>query len=1686
MKNLNNFSKQIFRGGLSLILTYILTTGFAPTLVFPQTLDAPPYGISKELWMQLQQKPAPNLNRNNLYLFQENNVFTNGSFENGDFGGWVTQDMNNPFFPLQVGGAGITPGFGFFTSDPTDGSFAALHGFDGDGPNTIRIAQDVTLPAEALFLEFDYRGAWNNGGSQNRLFMVNIEPSGGEIPLQTDTILTAASGTNVFDTGDLHGSVDVSGFANSAVRISFDWFVPENFTGPAFFQLDNIVVIPIGSGPQISFSPPNVDFGFIPVGNNSPPIPVTIRSLGTDTLTVSVISDPGVPFTLSNVPSLPAVIPPGELETFEVTFSPTSAGTFNATITISSNDLDDPTKDIALSGEGLVINPASPGVCYASTGNIDGGRLIAIDVNTGAGVLIGPTGLNAVPGLAINSSGDIFGVEAGTFDLYRIDANTGTAVFVASTGLASLPAIAFDGNDVLYGLGRDPVTFNFNLYTINTTTGVPTLIGPADFGEWRGMAFNPIDGTLWASTNWHEIYTIDPTTGTPTFIGNTGLLTGTPDIHFDSQGTLYGIAGGGGQISDLISIDQTSGAGTIIGSIGFSSVSGMATRIEPLVGPHIGVFPPIIDFGKVSVDSSSTPLTITIRSVGSDTLTVSVISDPGLPFTLSNVPFLPAIIPPGGTETFEVIFSPTSAGTFNATITVSSNDLDDPTKDIALSGEGLVINPGTPGVCFASTGNIDGGRLLTIDISTGAGTLVGPTGLDAVPGLAINSTGDIFGVEVGTFDLYRIDAATGTAVFAVSTGIPTAAIAFDGNDVLYALGVDIVASEWKLYTINPTTGMSTPVAPIELAGWRGMAFDPTDGTIWASTNGEEIYVIDPSTGISKLIGSTGMGVGTPDIHFDNSGNLYGATGGGTGSNNLISIDKTTAAGTIIGPIGFSSVSGMATRIEPLVGPHIGISPPIIDFGNVLVDSSSTPRIITIRSVGSDTLTVSVLSDPGAPYTLNNVPSLPAVIPPGGTETFEVIFSPTSAGTFNATITVSSNDLDDPTKDIALSGEGLVINPASSGVCYASTGNIDGGRLIAIDVNTGAGILIGPTGLNAVPGLAINSSGDMYGVEAGTFDLYRIDANTGTAVFVAGTGLGYLPAIAFDSTDVLYGLGIDPVTFNFNLYTINTATGIPTLIGPSDFGNWRGMAFNPIDGTLWASTSWEDIYTIDPSTGTPTFIGNTGLSTGTPDIHFNDRGTLYGVVGGGGQISNLISIDQTTGAGTIIGSIGFSSVSGMATRIEPLVGPHIRIFPSNVDFGYVVVDSSSTPRTITISSVGSDTLTVSVISDPGLLFTLSNVPSLPAIIPPGELEIFKVTFSPDSSGMFNATITVSSNDPDDPTKDISLSGEGLVINPALPGVCYASTGNVDGGRLLTIDINTGAGTLVGPSGLDAIPGLAINSNGEIFGVEAGTSDLYRIDANTGTAVFVAGTSLISLRAIAFDGNDVLYGLGVDPVTINSNLYTINTATGVPTIIGPSNFGFWRGMAFNPIDGTLWASMNGERIYMIDPNTGTPTFIGNTGLLTGTPDIHFDNQGILYGAAGGGRQFNILISIDQTTGAGTVIGSIGFSSVSGLSFYNKLVSVEDDLANIPSTFELSQNYPNPFNPATTIKYGLPHRVNVKLEVFNIVGQRVSVLVDEEQNAGYYRVIFHDASLASGVYLYRLRAGDFIVTKKFQLLK
>ena len=93
--------------------------------------------------------------------------------------------------------------------------------------------------------------------------------------------------------------------------------------------------------------------------------------------------------------------------------------------------------------------------------------------------------------------------------------------------------------------------------------------------------------------------------------------------------------------------------------------------------------------------------------------------------------------------------------------------------------------------------------------------------------------------------------------------------------------------------------------------------------------------------------------------------------------------------------------------------------------------------------------------------------------------------------------------------------------------------------------------------------------------------------------------------------------------------------------------------------------------------------------------------------------------------------------------------------------------------------------------------------------------------------------------------------------------------------------------------------------------------------------------------------------------------------------------------------------------------------------------------------------------------------------------------------PQVFALQPNYPNPFNPSTTIRYQLPELATVRLEIYDVLGQKVRTLVAGEQAAGHYKVAWDSRdkrglSVAAGVYFYRLEAGEFTHTRKLLLLK
>jgi len=103
-----------------------------------------------------------------------------------------------------------------------------------------------------------------------------------------------------------------------------------------------------------------------------------------------------------------------------------------------------------------------------------------------------------------------------------------------------------------------------------------------------------------------------------------------------------------------------------------------------------------------------------------------------------------------------------------------------------------------------------------------------------------------------------------------------------------------------------------------------------------------------------------------------------------------------------------------------------------------------------------------------------------------------------------------------------------------------------------------------------------------------------------------------------------------------------------------------------------------------------------------------------------------------------------------------------------------------------------------------------------------------------------------------------------------------------------------------------------------------------------------------------------------------------------------------------------------------------------------------------------------------------------------FTANLIGITPISNEVPNSFSLSQNYPNPFNPVTDIKFDLAKSTNVKLTVMNMLGQEVEVLVNQSLRAGTYKADWNASNFPSGIYFYKLEAGEFVDVKKMILVK
>ena len=133
---------------------------------------------------------------------------------------------------------------------------------------------------------------------------------------------------------------------------------------------------------------------------------------------------------------------------------------------------------------------------------------------------------------------------------------------------------------------------------------------------------------------------------------------------------------------------------------------------------------------------------------------------------------------------------------------------------------------------------------------------------------------------------------------------------------------------------------------------------------------------------------------------------------------------------------------------------------------------------------------------------------------------------------------------------------------------------------------------------------------------------------------------------------------------------------------------------------------------------------------------------------------------------------------------------------------------------------------------------------------------------------------------------------------------------------------------------------------------------------------------------------------------------------------------------------------------------------------------------------GTEINVLYWDELLVGTGTGLYA---------QFFEPQVSIDAPGDAIPAGYSLAQNYPNPFNPSTTIRYSLAARAQVKVEIFNIVGQRIATLVDGVQEANSHEVMWDASNVGSGIYFYKLSVQSaetgqqvYQATKKMILLQ
>ena len=1234
--------------------------------------------------------------------------------------------------------------------------------------------------------------------------------------------------------------VDVRGFYVAQLLVSDGTFTSAPST-----------VLITATSPEFVAEPTIIDFGDQAVGSTSPSREVQIQNPGNGTLTISQISLVGADpanFGLSSA-ALPLTLAPGKKTTVSVTFHPGVAASLSALLEFQDDAEGSPHR-ISLSGRGI-----APVISY-TPGSLDFGTRSVGAVSSAQVVTVSNSGTANLVLSELKFAGDHpgdFQIDSGALPItVAPGGNTSLQVKFAPTAIGQRNATLV--------LTTNAASSPHVLALTGNGSGADVLVQPAmlDFGD-QIVATTPKTQSVLISNN-----------------GNADLVVSNLSISgpnsqyfgFSSQALPLTVTPGSSASINVAFDPQTSGPQAATLSIEDNSTNGpqVVTLAGTGLAPEISYSPGSITFPNQAVGTSSAPVAISVTNVGTSDLTISEIAfSGGSPGDFSSSTKLPIVVAPMQSATISVTFQPTAPGLRSASLVFSGNAAGSP-HVVGLQGSGVAS-----GVSLAPTALVftdqalnqtssprqfsitnSGTALLTVSSLSLSGPCAAQFAISSAalpvslaPGQSSNVGVTFTPVELAQCNatLNVVSNAPGSphALPLSGNGIGTPGISVSpvslnfGNQVLH------VASAAKTLTVSNAGTEALIISAISLSGFHAADF---------SLNAPAVPITlapGDSTTLTVTFTPGALGSRSATLNF---------THNGTASPRSVPLSGTGTA------------------------PAVSLAPAALLFGNQEVGVASALKPLVINNVGTAALVISgLVLSPAAPQFEVSADTLPITVPPGGSTTVNLRFTPTATSTYSTALVITDNASGSP-RAVPISGTGAsaLIGIVPSMLSFGSQAVGPSSAPMAVTISNPGTVDL------AVSSIALegDASADFSFIAPARPITLAPGASTVISVTFTPKASGSRLA---------------------NLVLTDNAAGGPHSVTLSGTGSSTGTTVNLFPTSLtFGNQSLDTVsaakFVAVSNTGGANLVISSLNITGAAAADFSYNVNLPMTIGPGGSAS-LPVIFKPSALGLRSATLTFVDNGAGGPRTVDLSGtgtgiPQFSVAPQSITFANQNVGTSSSPSSVVVTNTGTDNLVLSSLNVFGFGqagdFAIS-AGALPITIAPGASTTINITFKPGAQGLRSSSLSIVDNAVGSP-HTVALSGLGTApqISVSPQSVIFGSqaVSSTSNPRVVMV-ANSGTGPMLissvaisgsnagdfavspGPLPITIQPGASIpvslTFSPGATGSRSGTLTITHDAAGGSTTLALSGTGIVAGPALNL--NPTSLGFGNQQVSTTSS-------------------------------------------------------------------------------------------------------------------------------------------------------------------------------------------------------------------------